>query len=249
MAERGPAPDDATTAPAADGARAEAGGLRAMDTAAADLAAGGARVGEGGPDHDAAGVPERPELTLPEAEAALLRGCYERAGVVLEYGSGGSTVLAGEMPGKTVFSVESDAAWAAMMRRWFAANPPAATVHMHHADIGPTGNWGRPMDEGSYRKWPGYALSVWDRPDFLQPDVVLVDGRFRAACLMTAALRTKRPLTVLFDDYTRRKTYHAVEALIRPAEIAGRMARFEVEPMVLPPERLHWLVGLYQRPL
>ena len=49
----------------------------------------------------------RPELTLPEAEAALLRETYDRAGVILEYGSGGSTVLAAEQPGKTVPSVES----------------------------------------------------------------------------------------------------------------------------------------------
>jgi hypothetical protein len=61
----------------------------------------------------------RPELTLPEAEAATIRAAYERAGVILEYGSGGSTVLGAEL-GKRVLSVESDKAWAQMMRDWFA---------------------------------------------------------------------------------------------------------------------------------
>ncbi|MDX5401331.1 MAG: hypothetical protein LPK02_02975 [Rhodobacterales bacterium] len=188
-------------------------------------------------------------MTLPEAEATLVRAAYERAEVILEYGSGGSTVMAAEMPGKTIFSVESDAAWVAMMQAWFAANPPTSAVHMHHADIGPTVSWGRPASESTFRKWPGYALSVWDLDGFAQPDVVLIDGRFRPACLMTVALRSTRPVTVLFDDYIGRKPYHSVESLIRPAEIVGRMARFDVTPMALPADRLQWLVGLYQRPL
>ena len=41
----------------------------------------------------------RPELTMPEAESALLRETYGRAGVILEYGTGGSTVVASELPG------------------------------------------------------------------------------------------------------------------------------------------------------
>lgn len=194
-------------------------------------------------------APTRPELTLPPEEAALVQAEYERAGVILEYGSGGSTVLAGEMTGKRVFSVESDAGWIGMMRGWFAANPPVSDVTLHHADIGETRQWGRPVDESQIRHWPGYALSVWDRKDFAHPDVVLVDGRFRPACLLTVALKCLRPVTVLFDDYAPRKPYHAVERLLKPVAMAGRMARFEVAPMTLPPDRLAWLVGLYLKPL
>jgi hypothetical protein len=137
----------------------------------------------------------------------------------------------------------------ARMQGWFAAHPPVSPVVMHHADIGPTVAWGRPADETQFRKWPGYANSVWDRADFAHPDVVLVDGRFRAACLMTVALRITRPVTLLFDDYKRRKPYHAVEALVRPVAMAGRMARFDLVPMALPPDRLGWLVGLFLKPL
>jgi hypothetical protein len=51
---------------------------------------------------------ERPELTFSPEVAELVRETYAQAQVILEYGSGGSTVLASEMAGKTVFSVESD---------------------------------------------------------------------------------------------------------------------------------------------
>ena len=103
----------------------------------------------------------RPELTLPEAEAALLRDEYARAEVILEYGSGGSTVLAAEMPGKTVFTVESDKDWAQRMRRWFAETPPAegTEVDVIWSDIGPTKEWGHPVDEIEWRSFPEYPLT------------------------------------------------------------------------------------------
>ncbi|MDP4033725.1 MAG: hypothetical protein Q8P60_12900, partial [Pseudorhodobacter sp.] len=80
---------------------------------------------------------DRPIVTLPEVEAAALAAALRKAEVVLEYGSGGSTVMAADM-GKTVFSVESDAEWLDGMRQWFDRHPPKAEVVLHHADIGPT---------------------------------------------------------------------------------------------------------------
>ena len=63
----------------------------------------------------------KPKLTLPRAEADWLRQHYAEARVILEYGSGGSTVLAGEQLGAHVFSVESDLGWAADLQDWFDA--------------------------------------------------------------------------------------------------------------------------------
>lgn len=190
----------------------------------------------------------RPTLTLPPDEAQLLSATYGNAGVILEYGSGGSTVLAAEMDGKTVFSVESDKAWFDMMRGWFAQNPPASRVCLHHADIGPTGDWGAPASPKSFRKWPDYPTTVWDRDDFVHPDAVLIDGRFRVACLLTVAFRIVRPVVALFDDYAGRPRYHAVEELLRPAAMAGRMARFDLVPQAIPADRLRWIVQFFQRP-
>ncbi|EEW26362.1 hypothetical protein [Rhodobacter ferrooxidans] len=193
-------------------------------------------------------APTRPHLTLPDAEAAAVLEAYAGAECILEYGSGGSTVLAGDMPGKTVYSVESDAGWLAMMQGWFAANPPKSRVFLHHADIGPTKEWGHPVDEAQFRRWPGYALSVWDRPDFRHPDTVLIDGRFRMACLLTAAFRITRPLVALVDDYIDRKPYHGVERFLKPAAMIGRMARFELVPTAFPVDRMAWVLNFYHRP-
>ncbi|UYV39151.1 hypothetical protein N4R57_09180 [Rhodobacteraceae bacterium D3-12] len=198
---------------------------------------------------NAAAPISRPELTLPAAEAEAVRAAYAAADTILEYGSGGSTVLAGEMPGKRVFSVESDKGWAEMMTGWFADNKPAAKVRVIHADIGPTVEWGHPEDDRAWKRYAKYPLAVWEGDRMGQPDVVLVDGRFRLGCVLATAFHTQKPVPLLFDDYAQRKHYHVIEEVVgAPQEIIGRMARFEIHPMAVPVERLAWVIKVMTHP-
>lgn len=192
----------------------------------------------------------RPELTLPPAEATLLSQAYKGAKVILEYGSGGSTVMASEMPGKRVFSIESDPDWTKMMQDWLAVNPPVdgTEVEVSWIDIGPTKEWGRPVDDRAFRNYPKYALDIWRWNKFPQPDVVLIDGRFRQACAMATAFLSKRPVDVYFDDYVDRKFYHKVEDYLGTPKITGRMAHFHVTPMPIPPEKLFQIIKFFQNP-
>ncbi|CUH62796.1 hypothetical protein TG4357_00307 [Thalassovita gelatinovora] len=193
-------------------------------------------------------IPSRPELTLPEAEAIALSKAYAQADTILEYGSGGSTVIAAEL-GKTVWSVESDADWAQMMRDYFAAHPPMGDVHIVHSDIGPTKEWGHPVDDSEWKKFPRYPLQIWDNPGFEHPDVVLVDGRFRVGCALATAFRITRPVTLYFDDYKRRERFHVVEEFLgQPEDMIGRMARFEITPTPVPRKKLLKVVQLMLRP-
>jgi hypothetical protein len=185
------------------------------------------------------------ELTFAPRERRFLVRHYEAAETILEYGSGGSTVLAAKL-GKTVFCVESDQDWAERMAHHVASISDTAKVHW--ADVGPTGPWGVPMKPREFRKFSGYALSVWDRPDFVQPDLVLIDGRFRASCLVAVLIRTTKPVTVLFDDYLKRGYYHGVERLARKEETVGRMARFTVTPGAIPPDMATQAIGWFSDP-
>lgn len=190
----------------------------------------------------------RPALTMPEAEAALIRTAYAQADVILEFGSGGSTVLAAEM-GKRVTSVESDKAWAQMMRDWFAAHPSAGQVDIIWSDIGPTKEWGHPVDDSGWAGFARYPLAVWDLPGFTHPDVVLVDGRFRMGCALATAFRITRPIPLYYDDYANRPRHHQIETFLgAPTKIVGRMARFDVNPMPVPAERLLQVFHLMTRP-
>ena len=190
----------------------------------------------------------RPELTMPEAEAAAIRAAYAAADVILEYGSGGSTVLGAEL-GKRVTAVESDRDWAQMMRDWFATHPPAGQVEIIWSDIGPTKEWGHPVDESGWKGFARYPLAVWDAPGFTHPDVVLVDGRFRMGCALATAFRIARPVTLYYDDYANRPRHHQIETFLgAPTEIMGRMARFDINPMPVPAERLLQVFSLMTRP-
>ena len=149
------------------------------------------------------------------------------------------------MPGKVVWSVESDRAWHDGLRGWFEANPAAAELHLLHADIGPTGKWGYPKDDDAHwDRFHRYPHGVWDAEGFAAPDTVPIDGRFRAGCFLAVAYRTTRPVTVYFDDYVDRPVYHVVERFGPPREIVGRMARFELEPQVPKGADLTWIMDV-----
>jgi len=185
------------------------------------------------------------ELSFPPEPAALLKAELGRARAVLEYGSGGSTFLGLQSGVEIIFSVESDGDWAARIRAELAKKFEPSRFIIHHADIGPTGPWGFPSDKSGAARYPAYAAGPYDMPGFRQPDLVIIDGRFRAACFTTAMLRCTQPVRVVFDDYFNRPEYQWVEAFFKPVQRAGRMALFEVEPRPFPTDYLSKLLAAY----
>lgn len=173
------------------------------------------------------------ELTFPDDEAAYVRQAYAAATTILEYGSGGSTLMGSALAGKTILSVESDLDWAIDLQGQIDRARLPSPAQIYFVDIGATGKWGRPKDDRSWRTYHLYPNGIWDEPFFRHPDLVLIDGRFRAACFAVVCMRITRPVTILFDDYSRRSSYHVVERVSRPVRRIGRMARFEVAPGLL----------------
>jgi glycosyltransferase involved in cell wall biosynthesis len=171
-----------------------------------------------------------PVLSFPSDEADIVKSFYASSQKIVEYGSGGSTFFASNLTGKEILSVESDKAWAVSIKQKIDLSKPQSSAEVIWVDIGPTGKWGRPVDESHWNKFVDYALAPWlARPSF-DPDVVLIDGRFRAACFAATAMHIQKPTIVLFDDYVDRPLYHAVEKIKKPAKIVGRLAIFELTP-------------------
>lgn len=190
---------------------------------------------------------ERPTMTFPEAEANWVREAYAEANVILEYGSGGSTVMGGDLSGKTIFSVENARPWLRMMKGWFKKNPPKSKVLLHDGFVGDTRNWGYPKNHDKLNLWPHYPLDIWGSEGFVQPDLVLIDGRFRVGCFLATLFRTKAPVTVLYDDYTNRPRYSVVEEFAPIVETRGRMVRFELKPTPFPVEDMARIMELMLR--
>lgn len=181
-------------------------------------------------------------VTLPAEERALLEAHYGKAGQILEYGCGGTTLLAAAM-GKPVVSVTSDKALAGRVMSRLPGL--GADVLVHHVDIGPIDASGRPLKPRAHARFHRFALSVWDLPDMEEPDLVLIAGPFRAACLAAVLLRARKPTSVLFADYTASPSRQTIERLARLEETVGRMARITVTPGSVAPELLTEVVGWF----
>jgi hypothetical protein len=152
----------------------------------------------------------------------------------LEYGSGGTTVLA-DRAGIPTVSVESDPYYARAVRSRLSA---ASAVRQVVVDIGITAEWGTPIFS-SGRKGRRYVHA----PDGLSqfPDFILVDGRYRVACALVAARKAhelQRNATVMVDDYVDREGYRAMENVLGSPSMVGRSAVFAVGDQPVPLEAI-----------
>lgn len=171
-----------------------------------------------------------PGRRMPAEVVEFIAGRLQGSTCYLEYGAGKTTMLAAKLGVPDVISVESDASFLEEVVRSARAIAGGTNLHPVHADVGPTGAWGAPTDAGAFASWPGYAQAGHARAAELdlRPDFVLIDGRFRVACLLATMLATEPGTAVLMDDYTGRSHYHVVEALAGPPELVHRAALFVV---------------------
>lgn len=172
----------------------------------------------------------------PEFEAACIPFFLElltTAACYLEFGTGGSTVLAA-MNGVPFVSVESDGVFLAAVKRKIKSigKFDDAKQTYINADIGLTEAWGAPVlkraTPARVEKWKHYPEAPWaDLQDKQGPVLVLVDGRFRVACALSAARNLSgKDARILIDDYEGRDHYRIVERHLDLKERCGRMALF-----------------------
>lgn len=173
-------------------------------------------------------IPDDP--WMPEEARDHLEMLLARSSVFLEYGAGGSSILAGRTGVAKLYSVESDESFLSAIADKLRQTRSSITFHPEYVDIGPTRKLGYPVDSKRESDWARYPCSVWetlhDRGE--TPDLVLIDGRFRVACFLATLLNAKAGTLVLFDDYYRRERYWIIETVLAPRFRVGRMAEFKV---------------------
>lgn len=163
------------------------------------------------------------------------------AKLYLEYGTGGSSVLASKM-GKSIVSVDSDPFFLEAVKEKIGITVDGkgdATQTFIYIDIGLTERWGVPVctrpTPRRLAAWRSYFTAPWSGAGgngvggrFL-PDLILVDGRFRVACALTTILNLsdQRNWEILFDDYLGRSHYAIVEEFASLERMVGRMAVFK----------------------
>jgi hypothetical protein len=140
-----------------------------------------------------------PSMTSQEIE--LFKKYVSKSIHYLEFGSGGSTVLADKFQDiKTIVSIESDHSFGNMVQKL------CNKALVKWVDIGEISSYGHPKNESMRQFWPNYSC-----PNDLTivPDTILIDGRFRVACGLQSCLKYPNA-TILIHDFTNRPEYHVL---------------------------------------
>lgn len=173
------------------------------------------------------------EILLPRMDKMGLQCFQEKirsSKCFLEYGCGGSTVFACNTPGvEIVISCESDEKWSNKIIGML--KDKTINVHVHHADIGEVGAWGKPKKIQGPEVNMRYIDGPWKiaQENDYRPDLVLIDGRFRVASFLSSIMYAELGSIILFDDYKDRDHYHVVEQYCPIESRYGRMAVFKLD--------------------
>lgn len=156
-----------------------------------------------------------------------------KARIYLEYGSGGSTIVAAKSRVRFK-TVDSDPFFLRAVENKITTEFGSSNGDFIYCNIGMTHLWGIPifkrLSAGRRNRWKRYALAPWLNHDasFL-PDLVLIDGRFRVACALTTIkyLINRVFFEILVDDYAPRAEYREIEKYAELSSMQGRMAVFK----------------------
>src|ERR1700730_558089 len=124
-------------------------------------------------------VPDQPLLDKESADYFDER--ISKSQVYLEYGAGGSTIVASKKTNQ-MFSVESDARFLRAVKKKLRSIPESRSqAVLIFANIGLTEEWGYPMFKRPTKrriaKWGRYVTAPWEQLQNrgIEPDTILVD--------------------------------------------------------------------------
>jgi hypothetical protein len=171
-------------------------------------------------------------------EWSLFRKALAQTRTYAEYGSGASTLFVDSLQTHDLVSVETDPLWADRLRPRLSRR-----ARVIHIDLGPVGPWGRPDTYQHADKFTTYFEGAF--LDNFEPDMILIDGRFRVACFLTCLLRAAAGTQIIWDDYGFRPHYHVVENLLKPSSVTTRQALFVV-PESLPKTEIREMLDSFR---
>jgi hypothetical protein len=162
-------------------------------------------------------------------EIALFKSVLACTQDYVEFGSGGSTVMAHRSGCRSIVSIDSSSEWLGKVEQACVPNEKT-TLKTVLVDIGPIKALGYPKDETCKDRWESYHLSPWLDPALADADTYLIDGRFRVACVLQTILRCSSSAVVMIHDFANRKHYQGVVPLLREIARADNLSVFLPKP-------------------
>lgn len=162
--------------------------------------------------------------TLFDGNDGLFKELLGSSKIYGEYGCGKSTEFALKYTDASICSVDTSEEWACKIRS-VAQRMNSERLNLKWVDVGLIGDWGYPVSFTHRHKYVEYAEYIWGKSD---PDLVLIDGRFRVYCFLTSLKFSAVGTKLLFDDYVDRPFYHVAEDFCPRVDSCGRQVLFEV---------------------
>lgn len=172
---------------------------------------------------------------MSPAETTLFEHCLAQATRYFEFGVGGSTVAAWRLAQQSgrpleIHGIDSSIDWIRKVEQSVASS---GQVHLRHVPIGAVGDWGKPVNPMPNPVfWPRYPEAIRACPQPQTLDLVLVDGRFRVACVIQTLLCCAPTTRILIHDYASRPEYHAVESWCERVDAVEDLALFAPRPQL-----------------
>lgn len=155
--------------------------------------------------------------------------------IILEYGSGGSTIQFIKSK-KKVYSVESNPDFYKYMNSiTLVKKATEKSLFLKFINLGDTDSWGRPLSLERKENWPDYYSEVWK--DIVlnenKVDVVFIDGRFRVCCCVYSIIKILennwKETIFMIHDFWNRKEYFVLLKFLDEIESKSRLGVFAIK--------------------
>ena len=163
--------------------------------------------------------------TLFRGDDNLFKEQVKKVEVYGEYGCGESTKWVLRNTNSYVISVDTSHDWINKVKENISIEQRSRLL-IHHTYLGKLGNWGTPLDYSRADFFSDYTNFLFTQ--IKQPELILIDGRFRVCCFLTCLKFAKEGTIIIFDDYINRKKYHFVEKYVPRKETCGYQSMFEI---------------------
>lgn len=162
-----------------------------------------------GPGLIAKGIYELQRPVMRIYEAILLQKYMNKAKNYFEYGMGGSTRIACEVASSnkqlTITSVDNVQEWVDHVSTLNCSVP----LDLKYVDLGVVGEWGTTANVSAIGG-RNYVRAIENTQGKLF-DMVLVDGRYRVACALSALLISPLDKVIAFHDFARTGYQHVLK--------------------------------------
>ena len=151
---------------------------------------------------------------LKPSEQKLFKNHLKKSRCYFEYGIGGSTVQAYKLSNIPIYGIETCLKWIEKVEKNIKDKK---RYKCQFIDIGPTGSWGKPLTEEKKNNWTDYPTAIFNMDFKIPPDLILIDGRFRVACVLSAIKYIQQNninATLLLHDCLR-KEYRPINKYIK----------------------------------